>query len=180
MHELRLNPPQIQAAIAEFTLGKQPEFDPQVELGSLNRVLRGRPDMVRIFVEIQTRAALAGSNLAAPARAALQRSAAPLGVSRFELVNIEAMLRISRDSFKYQGPRQQSVPEQLSQAYRVLGVEASVSDAELATAYRRQLSRHHPDKLKANGLPESMLEHAKERTQQIIEAYELIKTHRPG
>ena len=41
-------------------------------------------------------------------------------------------------------------------------------------AYRRQLSRHHPDKLKANGLPESMIEHAKQRTQLIIEAYELI------
>jgi len=43
---------------------------------------------------------------------------------------------------------------------------------------RRQLSKHHPDKLKANGLPDSMLEHAKQRTQQIIEAYELIKSSR--
>ena len=42
-------------------------------------------------------------------------------------------------------------------------------------AYRRQMSRHHPDKLKANGLPESMLERAKERTQQIQAAYELIR-----
>jgi DnaJ like chaperone protein len=40
------------------------------------------------------------------------------------------------------------------------------------------LSRHHPDKLKANGLPESMLGHAKQRTQQIIEAYELIRARR--
>ena len=45
----------------------------------------------------------------------------------------------------------------------------------MAKAYRRQLSKHHPDKLKANGLPDSMLEHAKQRTQQIIEAYELDK-----
>jgi DnaJ like chaperone protein len=53
-----------------------------------------------------------------------------------------------------------------------------VSDEELAKAYRRQLSRHHPDKLKANGLPDSMLEHAKQRTQQIIEAYELVRAAR--
>ena len=39
-------------------------------------------------------------------------------------------------------------------------------------------SRHHPDKLKANGLPESMVEHAKQRTQQIIEAWEVIRAQR--
>jgi DnaJ like chaperone protein len=39
-------------------------------------------------------------------------------------------------------------------------------------AYRRQMSRHHPDKLVANGLPESMAQVAKEKTQRIQEAYE--------
>ena len=34
------------------------------------------------------------------------------------------------------------------------------------------------DKLKANGLPDSMLEHAKERTQQIREAYEFLRERR--
>ena len=52
------------------------------------------------------------------------------------------------------------------------------SNEELSLAYRRQLSRHHPDKLKANGLPESMIEHAKQRTQQIIEAWELVRERR--
>ena len=60
----------------------------------------------------------------------------------------------------------------------MLGVSAADSDRDIVKAYRRQLSRHHPDKLKANGLPESMLEHAKQRTQQIIEAYELIRARR--
>ena len=40
------------------------------------------------------------------------------------------------------------------------------------------MSRHHPDKLKANGLPDSMLERAKERTQQIHGAYELMRERR--
>ena len=34
------------------------------------------------------------------------------------------------------------------------------------------------DKLKANGLPDSMMEHAKERTQQIREAYEFLSERR--
>ena len=57
-------------------------------------------------------------------------------------------------------------------------LSALTSNDELVKAYRRQLSRNHPDKLKANGLPESMIEHAKQRTQQIIEAYELIRERR--
>ena len=66
----------------------------------------------------------------------------------------------------------------IEEAYKVLEVSSAASNEEVAKAYRRQLSRHHPDKLKANGLPESMIEHAKERTQQIIEAYDLIKERR--
>ena len=45
-------------------------------------------------------------------------------------------------------------------------------------AFRRLMSRHHPDKLKANGLPDSMLEHAKQRTQAIREAYDLLRERR--
>ena len=52
------------------------------------------------------------------------------------------------------------------------------TNEELTLAYRRLMSRHHPDKLKANGLPDSMLEHAKQRTQAIREAYELLKAAR--
>jgi DnaJ like chaperone protein len=68
--------------------------------------------------------------------------------------------------------------EQLTQAYAQLEVAVNVSNDDVVKAYRRQMSRHHPDKLKANGLPESMLERAKERTQQIQAAYELIKAVR--
>lgn len=66
----------------------------------------------------------------------------------------------------------------VTEAYEVLGVAASAKDGEVTKAYRRQLSRHHPDKLKSNGLPESMLEHAQQRTQQIIEAWNVIREAR--
>jgi len=65
-----------------------------------------------------------------------------------------------------------------SQAYALLEVGPNASDEQVVKAYRRQMSRHHPDKLKANGLPESMLERAKERTQQIQAAYELLRAVR--
>jgi DnaJ like chaperone protein len=40
------------------------------------------------------------------------------------------------------------------------------------------MSENHPDKLVARGLPESMQDLAKEKTQRIREAYELITDHR--
>jgi DnaJ like chaperone protein len=40
------------------------------------------------------------------------------------------------------------------------------------------MSQNHPDKLTANGLPESMREIAEERSREINVAYELIKESR--
>ena len=40
------------------------------------------------------------------------------------------------------------------------------------------MNQHHPDKLVSKGLPESMVEMAKERTQAIQTAFEDIKAER--
>jgi DnaJ like chaperone protein len=177
MSDLRLTPPQVRAAIDYFSAGKQPEFNLNAELAALASACRGRPGLLRTFLEIQVRAALAGNNLEGPVRQLLGYMANRLGVSMVELAQIEAVLRIRTGSFR-QEPTRNTSGEQLQQAYSVLECSSTISDEELVKAYRRQLSRHHPDKLKANGLPESMIEHAKQRTQQIIEAYELIRERR--
>jgi DnaJ like chaperone protein len=94
---------------------------------------------------------------------------------------MEAVLRIYSGRFRSQSTGQaarNTSAERLEMAYRVLETPPTASNDAIVKAYRRQLSRHHPDKLKANGLPESMIEHAKQRTQQIIEAYELIRERR--
>ena len=176
MSELRLDAMRSRIAIDCFSEGKQPSFDLTAELQSLRRICAGRPDLLRIFLEIQVRAALAGNNIEGPVREILGRIAACLSISTFELAQIEAVLRIRRGSFAQDAARSAAVP--LAEAYKVLEVTAAASNEEVVKAYRRQLSRHHPDKLKANGLPESMVEHAKERTQEIIEAYELIRERR--
>ncbi len=180
MGELRLGHEQVGEAIACFREGKGAEFDFQGEMASLARACRGRPDLARIFLEIQVRAALAGNNLQGPVRALVAQVGAALGISAFEFAHIEAVLRIQRGARAGQaqpaGARAGDVA--LAEAYRVLETTPAASDAEVAKAYRRQLQRHHPDKLKANGLPDSMLAHAKQRTQQIIEAWELVRERR--
>jgi len=183
MADLRLGQAQVRDAIALFTAGKQPQFDLAAELAGLRSACRGRPDILRIFLEIQVRAALSGNNMEGPVRPIMSRIATGTRVSGFELAQIEAALRIQRGGFYQQRPGNGAAgttagAEAIEQAYRVLETTAGASDAEVVKAYRRQLNRHHPDKLKANGLPESMIGHAKQRTQQIIEAYELIRARR--
>ncbi|MEJ0087067.1 MAG: co-chaperone DjlA [Pseudomonadota bacterium] len=188
MAELRLDGVQIHAAIAHFTRGKNPDFDLDTTMQQLSAACAQRPDLLRVFLELQVRAALEGVDMQGPARTAVQRVAELLDVSRLELAHMEAVLRIRREQFKTGGGRaggqsgSQPPPKQggmqPAAAYQILEVDPKASDDEVAKAYRRQLSKHHPDKLKANGLPDSMLEHAKQRTQQIIEAYESIKSAR--
>lgn len=176
MSDLYLNPAQVRVAIESFTSGKDPAFNLDADLAQLRRACTGRPDLLHVFLELQVRAALAGNDLGAPVSTLLVRVASQLGISRLELAQIEAVMRIRRDSFAHAPTR--DVGQQLAEAYRVIESSASASNEEVIKAYRRQLSRHHPDKLKANGLPDSMIEHAKQRTQQIIEAYELIRARR--
>ncbi len=179
MQHLRLDAAQVAEAIACFTAGKQPGYDYPAQLTELTGLCRGRPDLARVFLEIQVRAALDGNDLEGPVRPHIARLAAALGVSALELIHIEAVLRIQRPGgFRAAHPAGAAAGPELTEAYRVLETNASASDEEVAKAYHRQLQRHHPDKLKANGLPESMLAHAKQRTQQIIEAWELVRERR--
>jgi len=129
------------------------------------------------------RAALEGNDFGAAVRPLMGQLATALGVSVLELVHIETVLRIQRGG----GFRAGHAPgaavgaardRELQEAYRVLETVPGASDEEVAKAYRRQLQRHHPDKLKAHGLPESMMAHAKQRTQQIIEAWEIVRERR--
>ena len=189
MAELRLNGAQIHAAIHHYTRGKSPEFDLESTVQQFADTCAHRPDLMRVFLEVQVRACLEGVDMQGAGGIAVQKVADLLDVSRIELAHIVQVLRLRREQFKSgagAGPRNggaggQAPPRssmQLNAAYQILEVDAKASNDDVAKAYRRQLSKHHPDKLKANGLPESMLEHAKQRTQQIIEAYELIKSSR--
>jgi DnaJ like chaperone protein len=183
MRALHLNPAQIQAAIGYFTQGKQPGFDLEALLPRLRAALAGYPELAHFFIEIQLQAALAGNGLSAIPRARLQRVALMLGVTPTDFVRLESLLRFRQGAAMGGGAGADAAaaaanPQRMTQAYGLLEATAQMSDEEIVRAYRRQMSRHHPDKLKANGLPDSMLERAKERTQQIQAAYELIRDRR--
>ena len=175
MRELGLGSGEVAAAIASFGVGKSPGYDAVAAVARLRAVCASRRDLPAAFMELQLRAALAGNDLSPPARVILTRVAEGLGMSGLEFVRIEAALRAREAGSRWAGPKRARA---LSASYAELEVEESVSDRELTRAYRRQMSRHHPDKLVANGLPESMAQMAKEKTQRIQEAYEAIRAAR--
>jgi DnaJ like chaperone protein len=174
MQELRLGPSEIGAAIECFRVGKAPGYDAGLRIEQLREACGLRFDLLTAFIELQLRAALAGNGISPPARRILMRAAERLGISQLEFARMEAAVRARYSSAQPGGRGQRP----LSECYAELDVSAGASDAEVIKAYRRQMSRHHPDKLVANGLPESMAEWAKEKTQRIQESYEAIRAAR--
>jgi DnaJ like chaperone protein len=76
------------------------------------------------------------------------------------------------------GQGAQTHAQELEHAYGVLGVSAECDNKTLKKAYRRLMSEHHPDKLVAQGLPDEMMQLAKEKTQEIQAAYDIVKRAR--
>ena len=168
MVELRLDETQVQLAIECFTAGKARDYALRERLAELNTLCQERRDLQRMFVQIQLQTALRAGSLQQPARRVLATVCDVLGISTFELVQMEALLRMQQ-----RGAQTQSA-DALAEAYEVLGVAAQADDAAVTKAYRRLMNQNHPDKLVAKGLPESMMNMAAEKTRQIRAAYERI------
>lgn len=203
---LRLGEAETREAMECFAHGKRPGFDLRATLAGLRHACGGRHDLLRYFLEIQLRASLLGNGMQGPVRSLLVGVAAALGISGLEFAHMEAVLRMQgygaasggpwsdgrqpggaggqRSAGSRPGPgddfRGTSAPgrDGLADAYEVLDIRRDASDADVKKAYRRQMSQNHPDKLLARGLPESMLEIAKEKTQAIQAAYERIREAR--
>jgi DnaJ like chaperone protein len=176
MAEMHLRPAAVREAIECFTAGKGADFPLTERVFRLRRACRREPELLRTFLEIQMDFVLGKQAISGGEQALLLSMAEALGVGRMDLAHLEAVLR-ARRSFRHQRPAS-SPQRSLAGAYRALGLLSSATDAEVKKAYRRLMNQHHPDKQAARGLPESMLETAKERTHEIRAAYDLIREQR--
>ena len=158
-----------ESAKRAFNRGKAQDFDLDAEVAAFARASRGQRVLHQMFLQVQLSALAADGHVHPAERDMLMRIARGLGLSAQEVQWLEALLRggASSSAGARSGPT-------LEDAYRVIGVHASASDADLKKAYRRLMSQHHPDKLAAKGLPESMREMAEQRTREITVAYERI------
>jgi DnaJ like chaperone protein len=176
MARMRLDKAQVEEAIRLFTAGKARDWPLQAEMARLREALGQQRTLRRPFLEIQMEAALADGHLGAATRDVLWRIASALELSRVEMAQIEALLRLGRSSGGQRGVR--SSPPSAADAYRVLGLQPGASDAEVKLAYRRLMNQHHPDKLRSRGMPESMIPIAEAKTREIRSAWDTLRAVR--
>lgn len=186
MKEMGLNKEQKELAKNSFNEGKKATFKLDETLIQLQKICRDNKELLKLFIDIQYRAAkVEGLN---PQKIkTLNLVFALLG-----LAPLQQQYRFYED-FNYQAYTQQepyqqqssssqkqyerktaNPPDMLDHAYALLEVTPIASKQEVKKAYRRMLSRNHPDKLIAQGLPEAMIKIANEKTHKIMKAYELI------
>ena len=178
MQGMRLNAEQMRTAVNYFNEGKSPDFNLDAELRRMNQACRGQPLLRQSFVHAQISMAFAQGGVTIEERRALNRIGEALGLSEWQFSQMEAQARMHFGHAGGNGRAGPARPEPLVDAYRALGVASTASDQDVKTAYRRLMKENHPDKLVARGLPEAMMERARERTREVNRAYEQVKEQR--
>lgn len=179
MNNMGLNDSMKREAIRLFTEGKQPHFNPRAAIAQLKQVCLFQPNLLRMFVEIQVQMAYAdGRTISDRKRQVLESMCHQLGVTGFNFSQFEQRYRAEQSYQRYRQAPRQDPKQYINDAYEVLGIKSSASDAEVKKAYRRLMSQHHPDKLMSKGLPPEMIKMATQKTQQIKSAYEQIRKAR--
>ncbi|KTD39225.1 DNA binding protein DnaJ, heat shock protein [Legionella moravica] len=200
MKEMRLNSEQIERAKRLFNEGKNKQFKLETALFELKKICRDNRDLLKLFVDIQYRAAQVDGLTTAKIKvldvvfaclgfaplhrqyrfyddfkyssyAQQQQEQTQQQNNQQHQYNEYSHNYSSQKQYQY---KQQSSQNNLAHAYALLEVNPNSTKQEVKRSYRRLLSRNHPDKLIAQGLPEEMIKLANDKTHKIMKAYELI------
>ena len=198
MDEMRLSTKQKEMARQYFNAGKQKTFNLNQTLNKLYKTCHDNPELIKLFVDIQYQAASAEALTDAKINV-LNAILEQLGFAPlyrqyrfYENLGDTIFDTSASNSSHTQNNRQQGQHNQhqsrgqryhqqnpayspLAHAYAILEISPNTSKQEVKRAYRRLISRNHPDKLIAQGLPEAMIKLANNKTQQITKAYEQIR-----
>ena len=167
-------------AIECFSQGKETAFDLAQVLEPLRRALVNNASVKQMFIEIQLQAALVDGAFSQAEGRVLTQVCQLLGITQQQFEAVAERMKAEQSFHKSggQGQFEGSGNVDLKQAYGVLGVDQKCDTKSLKMAYRKLMSQHHPDKLVARGLPDEMMQIAKQKTQEIQAAYDAIKQSR--
>lgn len=184
MRQLHIDAQARKQAIQFFNQGKRADFNLDDMLNELSSVCKRHKALLQVFIEIQLQAAYLNGVLFDSKRAILIYVSERLGIDRTLFARLNAMHQAEDKFREYMHQQYQQKFHKMrntstvSEAYKVLGVEANASDAVVKKAYRKLMSQHHPDKLIAQGLPEQMIKITTEKTVEIKKAYDTIMESR--
>lgn len=167
MQRLEMGEPARHRAIAAFNRGKSGKD----RLGVYLRRMKQQPHTAEGTLRACWRMVWADGRLGRRERELLLEWGHQLGWS---VRKIQALAQ----EYEPQRPNLSGAALGYQEALRLLGVEVQTEPSQIKQAYRRLLSRHHPDKLVGNGASPSEVRDATERTRELHQAYSVIRTKR--
>lgn len=191
MRNMNLNKKDCNLAKKSFYEGKKENYPLRQKLQKLKKIISSRHDLIKIFLEIQINAAFIDRKLHPNEKKILYIIAEELGISSNQF---EQLFEIFKNDFSKQNSNFESYEQDqknysftnshnnkisnLEQAYNILGIKVKDDVYTIKRAYKKMMSKNHPDKLLAKGLSSKKINQAKEKTQIIQAAYNFIKKNK--
>jgi len=170
MQQMSLSPKQKREAMDLFRQGKQLDYNLDASLYKLLRLGDESTAFLQQFIELQLKVVYNSDGyLSSNKQQLLDYIAGRLGFMLFDATYY------GYTDNPHSG--RANSKNNLFLAYEILGISNAASNQEVKKAYRRLMSRYHPDKIISLGKA-SLLQTATEKTQKIKEAYEQIKEAR--
>ncbi len=173
MKQMGLTTEHRREAIKLFKAGAQPGFDVDSCVAEFRTNGGHYVNLVHMLLVYLISIALADDKFHPEEEAMLYRIAKGLGISSASFTQFVRMTQ-AQDRFASNNKGTTNI----ATAYAALGVDAADSDSAIKKAYRKLMSEYHPDKLIGQGVPEDMIQAATERSQEIQQAYDLIRKAR--
>lgn len=179
MDHLKLDTEQRRLAIRLFNEGKNENFALETLLWRFKRQCRHRVSVAQVFIEIQLKMAYADGSLNEVEIKLIKRMCKRLDVSEAIYIRIERRVRAEKKVHKQPVSSAPKRIFSLNDAYKILDINRWANQAQIKQAYRRMMSKFHPDKLVARGASEVEVVEANDIAQDIKNAYQvLIKAKR--
>ena len=176
MHRLGLAPAQVRRAINWFSEGKRPGFPLLQTVRDVRRVSGRSAGKRTMFVRLLLEVVLAKDALQRAERQLIWKVCNELDIGRVELAQLEAMIRAQK-GFK-RSPAGSADAARVRNAYTTLGMSPDATNDDIKKAYRRLMSRNHPDKIAGSNPDASAVAEAERRTRAVRSAYEMLKARR--
>ena len=179
MRDMNLNREQKKMAQDFFNEGKKENFNLKKVLTLLQKSAQHNPNLIKLFIDTQYTAAqldgLTEKQIQIMNTILQCMHCAPIHKqSRFNDDFYQQSHKWQNSSHSEQTHYHTNPNTTLAGAYAILQVPSTSNKQDIKKAYRRLISRHHPDKLIAQGASKDRVKQANEKTQVIRKAYEQI------